>query len=127
MAHRHREIERDVRSLLRPSEQLRLILEGSYLRPGGERDPDLKAPSLISSDDTNPVPPSEESCVVLAIVGHLGHATEEYGRSILNTFAMSLFFAEHSLKCVSLHRERGSIKGRPWLPARAPTYICDSQ
>ena len=102
MAHRHREIKHDVRSLLRPSEQLLLILEGLYVRPGGERDSDLKAPLPISSDDTSLVLPSEEPRVVLAIIEHVDHAMEEYGRSILNTFTLS-FSAKRSLKCVSLH------------------------
>jgi hypothetical protein len=124
MAHRHRlEIERDVRSLLRPSEQLVFILKRSYLRRGGEGDSDLKAPPSISSDDTSLVPPSEETRVILAIVGHMNNAMEERGRSILNTFTLS-FSAEHSLKCVSLHRGRGAIK---CLPSRAPAYICNSQ
>jgi len=65
-----------------------LILEGSHLRRGGERDP--KAPPPISFDHTTLGSSSEESRVILAIVGHVNHARETNGRSILNTFALSL-------------------------------------
>jgi len=98
------ELERDVRSLLRPSEHLVLILEGSHLRRGGQRDP--KAPPPISFDHTTLGSPSEESRVILAIVGHVNHAREANGRSILNTFALSLS-AKHSPKvCFSTPRTR---------------------
>lgn len=88
MAHRHWEPEHDVRSSLRPSEHLVLILEGSHLHRGGERDP--KAPPPISFDHTTLGSSFKESRVILAIVGHVNHARETNGRSIFNTFALSL-------------------------------------
>ena len=104
MADRHWEPEYDVRSLLRPSEHLVLILKGSHLRRGGERDP--RAPPPISFDHTNLGSPSEESRVVLAIVGHVDHAREVNGRSILDTLVLSLS-AKHSPKvCFSTPRTR---------------------
>jgi len=65
-----------------------LTLEGSHLRRGGERDP--KAPPPISFDRTTLGSPSEKSRVTLAIVGHVNHAREANGRSMLNTFPLSL-------------------------------------
>ena len=104
MPHWHWEPERYVRSLLRPSEHLVLILEGSHFYRGGERDP--KAPPPISFDHTTLGSPSEESRAILAIVEHVDHAREANGRSILNAFALSLS-AEHSPKvCFSTPRTR---------------------
>jgi len=74
------EPEHDVRSLLRPSERLLLVLEGSHLRPGEESERDSEASPPISFDDTNLESASEESRVILAVVGHVNHAMEEYGR-----------------------------------------------
>ncbi len=92
-----------MRSLLRPSERLLLVLEGSHLRPGGESERDSKASPPISFDDTSLESASEESRVILAVVGHVNHAMEEYGRSLLNIFLLSSS-AKHSPKRVSLHR-----------------------
>jgi hypothetical protein len=74
--------ERDVRSLLRPSEHLLVILEGSSLRHDRlPLDPHPKAPPT-SFDDTNVTSsgPFEELRVVLAIVGHDDRALGESGR-----------------------------------------------
>lgn len=84
--------ERNVRSLLRPSEHLLLTLEGSYLRHHGRE-----------SDSDASLESSEESHVILAIVVHVNQVTEESGRSIINTFALSSC-ADHPPKCVPLHR-----------------------
>jgi hypothetical protein len=74
-----------VQSLLRPSERLILVLEGSYLPHGEERDSDASPP--ISSGDINPESSSEETRVILAIVEHVNHAMGESGRLILDASA----------------------------------------
>jgi hypothetical protein len=109
--------ERDVQSLLRPSERLLLTLEGSYLPHGWETDSEASPPGMGS--------PPEEARVILAIVEHVNRAMGESGRLILDAFALS-FYAKHPLKCVPLHRGRGSIKGCPWLPSLPPTHIHNS-
>ena len=114
--------ERDVQSLLRPSERLLLTLEGSYLPHGSEGESEALAPG-----DANPGSLSEEPSVILAVVEHVNRATSgESGRLILDAFALSLE-AKHPLKCVPLRRSRGSIKCRPWLPSLPPAYICNSR
>jgi hypothetical protein len=76
--------ERDVQSLLRPSERLLFTLEGSYLQHGLESDSETSTP--ISPDKTS-LGSSEETPVILAIVGHVDHAMGESGRLILDTSA----------------------------------------
>lgn len=94
---------RDVRSLLRPSEHLLLVLEGSSLphASGRAESEDSKAPPPISSEEAN-MGSSEEPRVILAVVGHMNQAKEESGRSMLNNFTSS-FRAKDSPKRVSLH------------------------
>jgi hypothetical protein len=87
--------ERDVRSLLRPSESLLLILDGSSLRHDrlGRRSPRPEAPPSTFLDDTSlaSLGPSEGSRVILAVVGHDGLAMGESGRLILDTFTFCHF------------------------------------
>jgi hypothetical protein len=113
-----------VQSLLRPSERLLLTLEGSYLPHGSEGESEALAPDDTSS---GPSPSSEEPRVILAVVEHVNRATSgESGRLILDASALS-FYANHPLKCVPLHRGRGSIKCRLRSPSLPQTYICNSR
>ena len=116
--------ERDVRSLLRPSEHLLLILEGSFLRHGLKGDSEASSPTF--SGDTSLGSSSEEARVILAIVTHADHATGESGRLILDAFAPPSC-AKHILKRLPLHRGRLGIRALPWLPSRSPTYIRNSR
>ena len=116
--------ERDVRSLLRPSEHLLLILKGSFLRHGLKGDSEESPPTF--ADDTSLGSSSEEARVILAIVVHVDHATGESGRLIINAFAPPSC-VKHLPKRVPLHKGRLSIRGLPWLPSRSPTYICNSR
>lgn len=120
MVHR----ERDVRSLLRPSEHLLLILEGFFLRHGLKSDSEASSPTLVG--DTSLESSSEETRVILAIIVHVDHAVGESGRLIINTFAPPSC-AEHLPKCVPLYRGRLDIRGLPWLPSCSPTYIRNSR
>ena len=116
--------ERDVQALLRPSERPLVTLEGSYLPHGSEGEPEASR-----SGETSPGSSSEESRVILAVVEHVNRATSgESGRLILDAFAPS-FYAKRPLKCVPLHRGRGSIKSRTpaWSPSLPPAYICNSR
>jgi hypothetical protein len=74
-----------VQSLLRPSERLLLTLEGSYLQHDLEGDSETSLP--ISFGDTSLGSSSEETRVILAIVGHVDDAMGESGRLILDTSA----------------------------------------
>ncbi|KAI0292853.1 hypothetical protein BC826DRAFT_1105265 [Russula brevipes] len=76
--------EHDVRSLLRPSEYLLLVLEGSHLRHH-DLERDSKAPSPTSFNDADMESSYEESRVILAIVGHMSRATGESGSVFLYT------------------------------------------
>ena len=86
--------ERGVRLLLRPSEHLLLILEGSSLRHDRRRSPPPKAPTPASSGNASLAPSGlsagEGSRVILAIVGHKDHAAGESGRSMLHTLSLPL-------------------------------------
>lgn len=64
--------EREVRSLLRPSEHLRLILVGT---------------ALLNNLPRTRIPKTREPFVILAVVGNLpvGREVEESGRSIFYT------------------------------------------
>lgn len=79
--------EHDVRSLLRPSEYLLLVLEGSHLRHH-DSEKDSKSLSSTFFNDTDMESSSEGSHVILAIVGHMNRATGESGRSILDIYAL---------------------------------------
>jgi hypothetical protein len=82
--------ERDVRSLLRPSEHLLLVLEGSSPPHGWAESENSKAPPPISSDKASLGSSSDGSRVVLAVVGHImNQAMEESGRSMLNNLPLS--------------------------------------
>lgn len=116
--------KRVVRSLLRPSEHVLLILEGSFLRQGLKGDSEASSPTFVG--DTSLGSSSEETRVILAIVVHVDHAIGESGRLIINA-SVPLSFAEHLPKCVPLHRGRLRIRGLPWLPSRSPTYIRNSR
>jgi hypothetical protein len=116
--------ERDVRSLLRPSEHLLLILEGAFLRHGLKGDSEASSPNFVG--DASLGSSSEEPPVILAIVVHVDHAIGESGRLIINAFAPPSC-AKHLPKCVPLHRGRLSIRGLSWLPSRSPTYIRNSR
>jgi hypothetical protein len=91
----------NVRSLLRPSEHLLLILKGSFPRHGLERDSEVSPPTFVS--DTSPGSFSEDTRVILAIVVHVDHAIGESGRLIisaslhfpvLNTFRSVFLYTE---------------------------------
>jgi hypothetical protein len=116
--------KRNVRSLLRPSEHLLLILEGSFLRHGLKSDSEASSPTFVG--DTSLGSSEEEARVILAIVVHVDHAMGESGRFIINAFAPPSC-AKHLPKRVPLHRGRLSIRDLPWLPSRSPTYIRNSR
>lgn len=83
MAH----LEREVRSLLRPSEHLHFILVGT---------------ALLNDLPRTRVPKTGEPSVVLAVVGHVpvGRDVEESGRYMFSTF-VQLFCAELLVKVCS--------------------------
>lgn len=80
----HWERAQAVRSLLRPSEHLLLLLEGSFPRHGSESDSEASPATLVG--DTS-LGSSEETHVILAVVVHVDHAIGESGRLIINAFA----------------------------------------
>jgi hypothetical protein len=116
--------KRDVRSLLRPSEHLLLILKGSFLQHGLKGDSEASSPTFVGEARLGSS--SEETRVILAIVVHVDQAVGESGRLIINPLAPPSC-AKHLTKCVSLHSGRLGIRGFPLLPSRSPAYIRNSR
>ena len=75
--------ERDVRSLLRPSEHLLLTLKGSTLRRGSEGNTESETTQTPVGDSISRSS-SEDTHVILAVVGHVDRATGESGRLIFH-------------------------------------------
>jgi hypothetical protein len=83
--------ERDVRSLLRPSEHLLVLLEGSSLRhdrPPPAPHPKTSPPTSLDITSAAPSGPLEGLRVVLVIVGHDDRAIGESGRLTRPTFSL---------------------------------------
>ncbi|KAF8491842.1 DNase I-like protein, partial [Russula emetica] len=93
--------ERDVRSLLRPSEHLLLILEGAFLRHGLKGDSEASSPTFVG--DASLGSSSEEPRVILAIVVHVDHAIGESGSVFLYTEVDSASEAFHGYPLVLQH------------------------
>ncbi len=82
--------EREVRSLLRPSEHLHPILVGT---------------ALLNNLPRTRVPKTREPSVILAVVGHISvDRVEESGRSMFRT-SVPLFCTELLVKSVFIYRE----------------------
>lgn len=116
--------KRNVRSLLRPSEHLILLLKGFFLRNGSKSDSEASPATAVGDTSLGSI--SEDIRVILAVVGHVDRAVGESGRLMINAFT-SPCCAEHLLKCVPLHRGRLTVRGLRWLPSRSPTYIRNSR
>ena len=117
------DLERDVRSLLRPSEYLLVILEGSSLQHGrSPLAPHPKASPPTSSDDKSLASsgPFEGLRIVLAIVGHDDRTMGESGRLTHPTFFLCHLALNCLLKCVPLLRG-DSTNRYSWTLSLAPS------
>lgn len=93
--------KRNVRSLLRPSEDLLLIFEGSFLRHGLKSDSEASSPTF--DGNTSLESSNEETRVILAVVVHVDHATGESGSVFLYTGVDSASEAFHGYPLVLQH------------------------